>query len=66
MRHALRLIKIPEYLAALRESEDASEGDLTDETKLKAALERHRKAMDRMCAIEKKMKIELLCDQKRQ
>lgn len=65
-RGALSLVKVPEYLAALRESEDAMEGDLSDETKLKAALERHEKALARMCEIERKMKVEGVCRGKSQ
>jgi hypothetical protein len=60
-KDVLALITIPEYLSALRESQDAGQGDLTDETKVKAALERQRKALERLCEIEKKMKIAGLC-----
>jgi hypothetical protein len=63
-RAVVSLLNIPEYLAALRESEDASAGDLSDEQKLKAALERHRRAQERMCAIETKMKVALMCGRK--
>jgi len=55
------LVNIPEYVAALRDAQDATQGDLSDETKVKAALERQRTAQERMCEIEKKMKVEGLC-----
>jgi hypothetical protein len=65
-REILSLITIPEYLAALRESQAAGEADMSDETKLNAALERHRKARERMCAIEKQMKIQAACSNRSQ
>jgi len=60
-RGVLTLLGIPEYVAARREFEEAGEGDLSSQAKLNASLERQEKALARLCAIEKKMNVILMC-----
>jgi hypothetical protein len=60
-RNVLSLLGVPEYVAAQRELEEAGEGDLSTQAKLTASLDRQEKALERMCAIEKKMNIILMC-----
>jgi hypothetical protein len=60
-RNVLSLLGVPEYVAAQREFEEAGEGDLSTNAKLTASLDRQEKALERMCAIEKKMNIVLMC-----
>lgn len=60
-RNVATLLGIPEYVAARREFDEAGEGDLSTDAKLDASLDRQKKALARMCAIEKKMNIVLMC-----